>query len=167
MTDSDVVPLPWCYNHGGRPETGLITTSRTGDCVVRAITIASGLPYKHVYDSLGAAQAHFWRTSKSRTASRSTLEAVSNIDRGVYDPVYKPYLASLGFTWHPAMQFGQGCRVHLRVGELPMGRLVVRLSRHLCAVIDGVIHDTYDCSRLGFRCVYGYWTAPDSSVSAP
>jgi len=25
------------------------------------------------------------------------------------------------------------------------------------AVIDGVINDTYDCSREGTRCVYGYW----------
>jgi hypothetical protein len=24
-------------------------------------------------------------------------------------------------------------------------------------VIDGVIHDTFDPSRGGTRCVYGYW----------
>jgi len=24
-------------------------------------------------------------------------------------------------------------------------------------VIDGVLHDTHDCSRDGTRCVYGYW----------
>jgi hypothetical protein len=24
-------------------------------------------------------------------------------------------------------------------------------------VIDGVIHDTHDCSRNGTRCVYGYY----------
>ena len=32
------------------------------------------------------------------------------------------------------------------------------LSRHMCAVIDGVIHDTYDPSRDGTRAVYGYYT---------
>jgi hypothetical protein len=34
------------------------------------------------------------------------------------------------------------------------------VSRHAVAVIDGVIHDTYDCSRGGKRCVYGYWRLP-------
>lgn len=31
------------------------------------------------------------------------------------------------------------------------------LSRHACAVMDGVIHDTYEDARDGTRCVYGYW----------
>jgi hypothetical protein len=31
------------------------------------------------------------------------------------------------------------------------------VSKHYCAVIDGVIHDTSDPSRDGTRCVYGYW----------
>lgn len=43
--------------------------------------------------------------------------------------------------------------------ELPSGRLIVAVSRHLCAVIDGVIHDTFDPSRDGTRCVYGYFQA--------
>ena len=55
------------------------------------------------------------------------------------------------------MQVGSGCRVHLRTEELPKGRLVVRLSRHLTAVIDGVIHDIYNPDRRGIRCVYGYF----------
>jgi len=32
------------------------------------------------------------------------------------------------------------------------------LSRHLTTVIDGVIYDTYDPSREGTRCVYGYYS---------
>jgi hypothetical protein len=58
------------------------------------------------------------------------------------------------------MMIGTGCTVHLRSDELPGGRLIVALSRHWCAVIDGVIHDLYDCSRGGTRCVYGYWWHP-------
>jgi hypothetical protein len=56
------------------------------------------------------------------------------------------------------MRVGSGCRVHLRADELPPGRLIVRVSKHVAAVIDGVIHDTFDCSRGGTRCVYGYFT---------
>jgi hypothetical protein len=56
------------------------------------------------------------------------------------------------------MNIGPGTMVHLRSGELPDdGRLVVSVSRHLCAVVDSVIHDTSDPSRDGERCVYGYY----------
>ena len=55
------------------------------------------------------------------------------------------------------MRIGQGCKVHLRDGELPRGKLVVQVSRHFCAVINRVLHDTHDCTRGGMRCVYGYW----------
>ncbi len=55
------------------------------------------------------------------------------------------------------MQVGSGCRVHLKAEELPKGRLVVRLSRHVTAVIDGVIYDIYNPERRGSRCVYGYF----------
>jgi hypothetical protein len=58
-----------------------------------------------------------------------------------------------------AMQVGSGTKVHLRDGELPMGRLVVAVSNHVTAVIDGVVHDTHDPSRGGTRAVYGYWCA--------
>jgi len=52
---------------------------------------------------------------------------------------------------------GQGCKVHLRKDELPQGKLIVRVSKHITSVIDGVINDTYDCSRGATRCVYGYY----------
>ena len=42
--------------------------------------------------------------------------------------------------------------------ELPSGTLIVSCSRHITVVINGVLHDTYDCSRNGTRCVYGYWS---------
>jgi hypothetical protein len=66
-------------------------------------------------------------------------------------------METIGWEWTPTMAIGQGCTVHLRADELPAGRLVVSVSKHWVAVIDGVIHDTYDCSRDGTRCVYGYW----------
>ena len=63
-----------------------------------------------------------------------------------------------GWKWTPTMGIGTGCRVHLRPEELPGGRIIVSLSKHWCAVIDGVPHDTHDPSRGGTRCVYGYWS---------
>jgi hypothetical protein len=63
-------------------------------------------------------------------------------------------MAALGFEWVPTMTIGSGCIVHLWQDELPMGRLVVMVSRHTTAVIDGVIRDTYDPSREE------HWSAP-------
>jgi hypothetical protein len=56
------------------------------------------------------------------------------------------------------MTIGGGCRIHLKAAELPACRLIVRCSKHTTAVIDGIIHDAYDPSRCGTRCVYGYCT---------
>jgi hypothetical protein len=64
------------------------------------------------------------------------------------------------------MQIGSGCTVHLKANELPAGRLVVSVSKHLTAVVDGVIHDTHDCSRGETRCVYGYWQQAGAKTSS-
>ena len=56
------------------------------------------------------------------------------------------------------MQVGQGTTVHLRGDELPLGKLLVSVSRHMVAVIDGVVYDNHDSTRGGSRAVYGYWT---------
>jgi hypothetical protein len=60
--------------------------------------------------------------------------------------------------WFPTTKIGDGCRVHLKAAELPRERLIVSCSKHTTAVIDGIIYDTYDPSRGGTRCVYGYFT---------
>jgi hypothetical protein len=81
----------------------------------------------------------------------------SSSRNGVYRACYEKLLTSLGWKFTPTMQIGSGCRVHLREDELPGGRLVVVLSKHLVAVIDGVLYDNHDPSRRGTRCVYGYY----------
>ena len=138
------------FNDGGRKEAG--RKGSTGDCVCRAIAIVTGIPYEEVYRKLAegtAAQRKSKRTpKKARTAS-----AGINVGR----KWFKEYMKSLGFIWVPTMTVGSGCKVHLREDELPKGRLVVHVSKHSTAVIDGVIHDTYDPSREGTRCVYGYY----------
>ena len=63
-----------------------------------------------------------------------------------------------GWVWTPNMGIGTGTQVLLAVGELPAGPLIARVSGHLCAVVDGAMCDTYDPTRAGTRCVYGYLT---------
>jgi hypothetical protein len=141
------------FNDGGRAAAGY--SGKTGDCVARAIAIATGLPYQEVYDALNKeAERERPRRGRKRSSART----------GVRKASIKRYLARLGWTWVPTMRIGSGCQVHLRADELPKGRLIVSISRHLVAVIDGVIHDRFDCSRDGIRCVYGYWVRGRADV---
>ena len=136
--------MQYIYDDGGRSAAGF--KGAAGDCVTRAIAIAAHLSYQSVYDGLKA-------FPESRHRGKSSPRT------GVRKSTVKAFLRSLGWHWTPTMGIGTGCRVHLRDGELPMGRLIVSVSRHEVAVIDGVIHDTYDPSRDETRCVYGYWQA--------
>ena len=76
-----------------------------------------------------------------------------------------PDLSSLSRIARMAME-AQPCQLVLdedspaALCELPRGPLIVKVSRHLTAVIDGVLYDTHDCSRGGTRCVYGYFSRP-------
>lgn len=141
-------------NDGGRKAAGY--KGDAGDCVARAISIASGRPYQEVYDRLAAGQAAQRKSKRTKKQPRSARNGVH-----VKRQWFKDYMTELGFVWHATMKIGEGCKVHLKADELPAGRLVVQVSRHMVAVIDGVIHDTYDPSREGTRCVYGYWTLED------
>lgn len=140
---------------GGRAAAGFKGT--TGDCVTRAIAIVTGKPYQEVYDDLNK-RAKKELGKKGRTGKKRK----SNARMGVFRSTYDKYLKDLGATWTPTMKIGSGCKVHLREEELPKGRIIVRLSKHIAAVIDGIIHDTYDPSRKGTRCVYGYYTMPEN-----
>jgi hypothetical protein len=217
--------MKWVKDDGGRATAGF--KGRAGDCVCRAVAIASGRPYQEVYDKLAQGNATQRRTSRRKVTrqdldnslvelrdeqrevlfyaqnemrnepKRSRRIKVRTAREGINTnrKWFKDYMAELGFEWVSCMGFtmvdgarvGTGCQVHLDENELPSGRLVVSLSRHMSAVIDGVIHDTYDPNDRGAtiypnsfpmdqlpkaarrmtngngwiydpkRCVYGYW----------
>src|ERR1035437_9342812 len=148
--------MEFIFNDGGRKDAGY--KGQTGDCVVRAIVIVTGKSYQEVYDAMNALskeQKLGFRKEKSMYGTKYVK--VSAARTGVVKKVYGEYLKSLGYTWTATMGIGTGCRVHLLKEELPAGRIIASLSRHLVAVIDGVVNDTHDCSREGKRCVYGYY----------
>lgn len=162
----DTRALDYCHDDGGRAESGRRGTA--GDCVVRAVAIASGLPYAEVYDVCARGMGDQRATTRMGKHAATARRGVS-----VRRKWFRDYMAQLGAVWTPAMQIGSGCTVHLLAGELPMGRLVVSLSKHYCAVIDGVIHDAYNPTwatifhkgdgsppTMSHRCVYGWWAFP-------
>lgn len=141
--------MHWEYHDGGRSAAGYKGT--TGDCVARALAIAEGIPYQDAYAAVNACAAsestrqRGWRSSARTGVAKDTTRRV---------------FAERGWTWVPVMQIGTGCTMHVREDELPPGRIIVKLSRHVAAVLHGVVYDTYDPSRGGTRCVYGYWMRP-------
>ena len=165
------------YNDGGRAAAGY--KGNAGDCVTRAVTIASGLPYQKVYAALSAGS----KTQRKTKHGGPHSSARDGVD--VKRKWFKDYMASIGFRWVPTMAIGSGTTVHLNADELPSGRLVVAVSRHYTAMIDGIIHDMHDPRRgkhwtfepdtgqelkpnqgrnvngvwteIGGRAVYGYW----------
>lgn len=167
------------YDDGGRAQAGF--KGSTGDCATRSIAIVTGLPYKQVYDRINEL------AGSERTGRRK--RGISNARTGVYRQTVDKIMKSLGYIWTPTMLIGQGCKVHLRSEELPSGRLLCVVSKHYTAVIDGVIHDTFNPSRevhstrpndggplkkgewlhpdgdvicsIQGRCVYGYYSKPD------
>jgi hypothetical protein len=155
---------------GGREASGIAQDPRrkneTGDCVTRAIAIATGKPYREVHDALTVGTVrHLYAGGDSRHpewskhARRRGGVCVFDPDHGCADGVWVPYLESLG--WRRVSTEGQ--KVRLRADELPLGRLVVQIRRHLVAVIDGVIHDTFNSGDEGRVRVKGYWSAPSVS----
>jgi hypothetical protein len=167
------------YNDGGREAAGY--SGECGDCVTRAVAIATEQPYDRVYRAIADINASY----RGRAASAGRRTARSGVI--VKGTAFKRYMKNLDWEFVATMGIGTGCTVHLADGELPMGRLIVSVSRHYCAVIDGVIHDTHDPSDRGVtiyppdtppeqmpknvsriengngwayepkRCVYGYW----------
>ena len=137
------------HDDGGREAAGYKGTA--GDCGCRAISIVTGLPYQRVYDEINE-QAKRERRKKGRSSARS----------GVHRRTFEWVLEALvpgRWTWTPTMFVGQGCKVHVRDGEVPReGRHILNLSGHYSALVEGTVRDNHNPSRGGTRCVYGYWT---------
>lgn len=126
------------YNDGGRSQ--YFKGDNVKDCAVRAIAIALDRDYKEVYNDLK-------KLNNGKSCRNGTPKAIS-----------KKYLTMQGWKWNSTMTVGSGCKMHLEENEVPMGRVICQLSKHLVAVLDGIVNDTYDCTRDGNRCVYGYWS---------
>lgn len=147
--------MRFVYCDGGR--SLYFKAANVGDCATRAICNATGKDYKEVYDALN----RIAKTSRKSKRERGT----SNSRNGIHIRIAKKYIEKeLGWTWVPCMGIGTGCQVHVREDELPKeGNIILNLSKHFSCVKDGVLYDTYDCSRDGTRCVYGYWKAPSTN----
>lgn len=114
--------MKFVKDDGGQAAAG--HTKEVNDCVCRAIAIATERPYQEIWDRL-----------RQLFGKHGIIKPC-----GVVDFVENELMDSLGWTWVP------DSRAHLVREELPLGRLVVGIYKHSVAVIDGVMHDTKNCS---------------------
>lgn len=105
----------------------------TGDCVIRAISTITGLPWRTVH----------WE-----------LAMLSNDVYQMMDdnPVWHEYLRRLGFNirtinW-PCSRVKDFCKC------FPYGRYILGTGKHVIAVIDGDYYDTWDS---GNELAVFYW----------
>lgn len=126
----------YVYNDGGRRAAGY--KGNCGDCVVRAIAIALDLDYKETYLQLA-------RLNKIALGKRSCR-------RGVSKDAYEKFLKDRGWVWHRAPKFEGRKAKHY---DMPKGQVVIgRMAKHLAAVIDTTVHDTWDSTH---KMIYGYY----------
>lgn len=100
--------------------------SNKQNCVTRAITLATGLPYYKVHELLE-------QNAVCNDCEELVLDCYNNLieDYFGYKPVYVPY----GIT---VRQFAQTHNY---------GVYLVRMDGHISTVIDGVSVDIFDCTK--------------------
>ena len=124
----------WMESDGGRSKYFKGTAS---DCAARAMAIALNKDYKECYNELAEA-------NKRLTGKKSARN-------GIWKESFEEVLLKYGWVWHPAPKFNGRRAKHF---DMPFGRVIARMRRHYAAVIDGVIHDSWDSRE---RMIYGYW----------
>ncbi len=129
--------LKFEWHDGGRIAAGF--SGYASDCVARAIAIASGKPYREIYDGLFV------------TGIRTPRD-------GVRPEVTKSYLTKHGFVQIALYEWD----------TLPLGPLVVRCrlwrKSHLTAVVDRCIYDTWNPSVDADLEIDEVWRAPATEL---
>lgn len=138
--------MEFVWNDGGRAACGFVGS--TGDCVTRAIAIATGKVYRDVYDSL---------SDLSEQTAR----------HGVYQDEIDAYLRREGWSQAKARMIDPDA--------IPSGVLILQFdpssqsrkrTRHLACVIDHTLHDTWNPFEDSEYVVESYWIHPAANPSS-
>ena len=115
------------------------------DCVVRAIHIATKIPYEEVHATLEVLGA---LEGTDGAAPRNGNYRRSHPDRGVSHATHLRYLKTLGWEYR---KVPEGMLIDL----LPhIGTIIINFHCHLATAIDGIIHDIWDCRK---KRIIGYY----------
>jgi hypothetical protein len=136
--------MEFVWHDGGRATCGFVGT--TGDCVARAIAIATGEVYRDVYQAL------------SDMADKTARH-------GIAAPVIQKFLADRGWKMRLGLEFADA---------LPRGVVLVELacpedgrrSEHMCCVIDHTVYDTWNPFETDEYEIKSYWTCAAAATGA-
>jgi len=131
--------LGFKLDDGGRSAAGF--KGSAGDCVTRAIAIAEFRDYNEVREELMAEKRSWMAKSRSRSAKKAKSASVRN---GTEAKVYRPYLEKRGWVRKTLVKFGDPSRKKMVPEEIPLGNVIVEIPKHVIAIKDHVVHDTFD-----------------------
>jgi len=113
---------PFLKTDGGRKSAFPNSDRRAGDCVIRAITIATGKPYKQIWKELF-----------------SIALETGNFPNA--DSVCVTYLESEGWE---RVKFGKKL-VRMNSHKIPKDKTIICHTRgHWVAMMNGIVNDTWD-----------------------
>lgn len=112
------------------------------DCMVRAVTNATKQDYNKVHSIM---YKNGWRASRQ-------------LSKGNWENQITKTLDELGFE-HERISFPAIKNQNRMTGKIlseldPTGRYIIRVSKHVSVLENGLILDTWDCSD---KCVYFAW----------
>jgi hypothetical protein len=111
----------YCKTDGGKSSAGI---EDKNDCAVRALSVVFDLPYEFV--------------------SRKLTEFGREKGRGTHDSIIMRFAHAFGDCTSERIK--PGTTVERFAREHKEGRFFVCVRSHILAAVDGVIHDTGDCS---------------------
>lgn len=149
--------MQFIYNDGGR--SNYFKAKNVGDCVTRAIAIATGIDYLEIYKCLK-------ELAKKESVKHHRGHKQSSVRDGVFKETWKKYLKKLEDAHKlekiKCCEIGSRNKIHLTDDELPTnGTYIIQCAKHLTCIKDGVLYDTWDCQINEYtdepRLVYAMW----------
>lgn len=117
-----------------------------GDCTVRALSTALGIPYSAAWELLYEAQGE-------HRACSFRMEEFLKRDPDRFS--VRRHIAFPARRGQPRMTGRDFCK------RFPKGNFILRMAHHAVAVEDGVLYDRFDSSG---KCVYGAWEVSPAST---
>jgi hypothetical protein len=141
------VKFDYEFSDGGRSAAGY-KVQHVGDCVIRAIAIATKKDYKKIYRDLQESQRRYYQSLGYRTGR--------NVNDGVSEAVSKPYLKAIG--WVKIYDWDAMPVKRFHPDNLPKRRDVIvtinysrsgkRNCNHMMAIRGGKILDTWNSALV-------------------
>ena len=128
----------FCFTSAGREIH--FTKLFTGDCVTRAISVATGEMY--------------WKIWQDLTFEKSKI-GKHNADHAVPVIISNNYLTEKGWTVHTP---NKNEPIYFTTAAFPSGIVIIEIKKHMTTMIDGVLYDTFYSVGKDRKKVLRYWT---------